>query len=116
MNLDLSTGKISLVLCPTDLRCGFDRLSAMAIKYLNIDISKNDDWVVFVSKTRRVAKIIHSDDSGGLMIVRRLHRGCYQRLMSEASTPASKQLTKEVLLKYLDGYPIEFKREHFLYK
>ncbi len=58
MNLDLSTGKISLILCPTDLRSGFNRLSAMALKYLSIDVSKGNDWVVFVSKRRNIAKII----------------------------------------------------------
>lgn len=95
MNLDLSTGKISLILCPTDLRSGFNRLSAMALKYLSIDVSKGNDWVVFVSKRRNIAKIIHSDDKGSLMISRKLHTGCYQRLMADADGAASRALTKD---------------------
>ena len=72
MNLDLSTGKISLILCPTDLRSGFNRLSAMALKYLSIDVSKGNDWVVFVSKRRNIAKIIHSVD-----VYRRIDKLCH---------------------------------------
>ena len=101
MNLDLSTGKISLILCPTDLRSGFNRLSAMALKYLSIDVSKGNDWVVFVSKRRNIAKIIHSDDKGSLMISRKLHTGCYQRLMADADGAASRALTKDKLLTLL---------------
>ncbi|MDY5905102.1 MAG: IS66 family insertion sequence element accessory protein TnpB [Succinivibrio sp.] len=116
MNLDLSTGKISLILCPTDLRSGFNRLSAMALKYLSIDVSKGNDWVVFVSKRRNIAKIIHSDDKGSLMISRKLHTGCYQRLMADADGAASRALTKDKLIKYIDGNDLDFKMEHFLYK
>ena len=47
--IDFDKGNITLVLVPSDLRAGFDKLSAIALSRLNIDVSKGNDWVVFIS-------------------------------------------------------------------
>ena len=38
--IDFDKGNITLVLVPSDLRAGFDKLSAIALSRLNIDVSK----------------------------------------------------------------------------
>ncbi len=47
MIFDLSSGKITLVLCPIDMRAGFEKLASIAQTYLNIDIFKEKDWVFY---------------------------------------------------------------------
>lgn len=59
--LDLTKGKITLVLVPWDLRAGYYKLSQTAKNSLRIDVEEGNDWVVFISKHRNFAKIIHSD-------------------------------------------------------
>ncbi len=114
MHIDFSSGKVSLVLVKTDMRSGFDRLAGMASSYLGIDVMQGNDWVVFISKRGHLAKIIHADEKGSLLISRKLHQGCFQRLMSKITGPAVKSLSKDELERYLDGEQIEVKRTQFL--
>lgn len=114
MNLDMTRGKIHLVLCPTDLRLGYNRLAGIAQQYFNIDLSKGKDWMVFVSTRRNVAKIIHHDSKGVVLITRRLHEGKYQRLKALAEDPALKEIKAELLMKYLDGEEISINRTGYL--
>lgn len=114
MNIDFSQGKVSLVLVKTDMRSGFDRLAGIADQYLGIDVMKGNDWVVFISKRRFTAKIIHADEHGSLLITRKLHQAHFQNLLTKLEGPAVKTLSKEELEKYLDGEAIEVKRTNFL--
>ena len=76
MDIDLSKGNSTLVVAPTDLRYGYYSLAKVANEYLKIDVTKGNDWVVFVSKQKRcIAKIIHCDEHGSLLITRKLHTG-----------------------------------------
>ena len=59
--LDLGKGQIVLVLVSMDLRAGYYRLAEIARQALNIDVERGNTWVVYVSKRRNFAKIIHSD-------------------------------------------------------
>ena len=59
--LDISKGKVTLVLVPWDLRAGYYKLAQTAKFTLHIDVEKGRDWVIFISKHRNFAKIIHSD-------------------------------------------------------
>ena len=61
--LDISKGKVTLVLVPWDLRAGYYKLAQTAKFTLHIDVEKGKDWVIFISKHRNFAKIIHSDAS-----------------------------------------------------
>lgn len=115
MNINFTQGKISLVLVPTDMRGGFDRLALIAGQFLKIDISKGEDWVVFISRKRHVVKIIHADPQGSLLITRKLHHGSFQQLMSRVSGPAVKSLSADELMSYLDGEALEVKRTSMCY-
>lgn len=110
MHIDFSQGKVSLVLVRSDMRSGFDRLAGIAAQFLGIDVMKGNDWVVFVSKSGHMVKIIHADEKGSLLISRKLHQGTYQTLMSKITGSAVKTLSKEELEQYLDGAKIEVKR------
>ena len=112
--IDFDKGNITLVLVPSDLRAGFDKLSAIALSRLNIDVSKGNDWVVFISKHRSFAKIIHADSNGSLLISRRLNSGRFQELMTRATGPAIETISKEELINYLNGKDLMVKRRNWL--
>ena len=79
MHIDFTKARLTLVIVPTDLRCGFNRLSNIALQYLHIDVTKGNDYVVFISKSRRSAKIIGYDNKGSILIVRHLDQGRFER-------------------------------------
>lgn len=111
MKLDFSSGKVTLVICPFDLRAGFYKLSATARDYLNIDVAKGRDFVVFVSRKRHCAKIIYQDKKGSVLITRHLTQGSFQQLTGALTGPAAKTLTVKELALYLDGEVLEVKRK-----
>ena len=102
MHIDFTKARLTLVIVPTDLRCGFNRLSEIALQYLHIDVTKGNDYVVFIS------------NKGSILIVRHLDQGRFERLMGAATGPAVKKLTAQELYLYLDGEDIEVKRTHLL--
>lgn len=110
MNIDFTTGKISVVIAPIDMRGGFDRLASIAGQFLKIDVTSGEDWVVFISRSRHIAKIIHADYKGSLLITRKLHHGTFQRLLGRIDGPAVKPFTVDELMGYLDGQAVEVKR------
>ena len=87
MHIDFSQGKISQVLVPSYMRFRYDKLSSMALAYLGIDVSTGQDWVVFISKNKQIAKIIHHDTHGSLFIVRKLSTSTVQQLMTKIECP-----------------------------
>lgn len=115
MLLDFSQGTISLVLVKCDMRLGFAKLSNLAQAYLGIDICAGNDWVVFISKSKHIAKIIHYDAQGSVVITRKLNHGVFQQLMSKIDGEAKKTLTVEELQSYIDGKEIEVNRTSFIY-
>ena len=112
--LDLGKGQIVLVLVSMDLRAGYYRLAEIARQALNIDVERGNTWVVYVSKRRNFAKIIHSDTKGNVMITRRLKIGAYQQLLAKATGPATQTLRKDELIKYLNGEELLVKRTNLL--
>lgn len=114
MKIDFTKQKLHLVITPLDMRLGFHRLYEIALVYLHIDVKKGRDLVAFVSKNRKLAKIIGYDNKGSILIVRHLDQGKFERLMGAATGPAVKKLTAQELYVYLDGEEIEVKRTHLL--
>lgn len=102
MNLDFSTGQITIIIAPVDLRASYARLSAIAQALFNIDVNAGGQYVLFISRARKIAKLIWSDEHGNSCLTRRLHSGRFEQLMA-ASESASKQLTVSELMSYLDG-------------
>ena len=58
MRVRLSSGRITLVTAPLDLRCGFPRLSAICQNLLGINLLLGRDIVIFISKNRQFVKIV----------------------------------------------------------
>ena len=73
MNIHLQDVHVTLVISPTDLRCGYHRLHSIAQDQLGINLNDGKEAVVFISKTRRICKIITSDNRGTMLLTRTLH-------------------------------------------
>lgn len=111
MAIDFSDKRVTMVVCPVDGRYGFYSLADLAFKLLHIDIAKKEDYVVFVSRSRGICKIIYADDHGAMLITRRLHQGRFERLLMQAQGPAAKPITPQMLADFLNGKPLFVKRE-----
>jgi transposase len=86
---------------PTDLRKGFDGLSALVTQRLQRD-PLNGDVFLFVSRNRVRAKVLHFDGTGLCVYAKRLERGRFAALWREA--PADPiTLTVSELDLFLDG-------------
>ena len=105
MKLDLSEYRISLIVCPVDMRRGFRSLSILAQALINVDVAGGRDCVVFISSRRTVCKLIWSDAHGSSMITRSLSRSRFCRLF-EIDTPV-RLIPVSELLRFLDGEQIE---------
>lgn len=114
MRLNFSDCKITLVVAPIDMRAGFNRLALLADAFLGIDVLQGQDVVVFLSKRRKIAKIIWADSKGTSVITRRLHVGCFEAFLARNSGPASKHFSMEDLMSFLDGEPILVRRSTIL--
>lgn len=114
MKLDFSNCKITLVVAPIDMRAGFNRLALLADAFLGIDVLQGQDVVIFLSKRRKIAKIIWADSKGTSVVTRRLHVGCFESFLARNSGPASKDFTMEDLMSFLDGEPILVRRSTIL--
>ena len=101
MRLDLSAYRISLVICPVDMRRGFRSLSALAMSLLNIDVSQCRDCVVFGSSRRTVCKTIWADAHGAAMLSRSLNQGRFNQLLEQSELRHKISLNE--LMNFLDG-------------
>ena len=114
MKLKFHAGRVTLVVSPVDMRSGFNRLAGLCRDLLGINVLEGNDYVVFVSKTCVMAKIIFADEQGSVLITRRLHQAHYQQLLMQASGPATQRLTIRDLERYLDGEPLQVRRQNLL--
>ena len=101
MKLDLSNYRISLVICPVDMRRGFLSLSALALTLLNVDVGQGRDCVVFVSSRRTVCKVIWADEHGAVMLTRSLKQGRFSRLLDQSLI--THEIALSELTHFLDG-------------
>lgn len=113
MNLDLNGYRIHLVFSPTDMRCGYRTLSAIASSCLQLDVAEGKDCVVFVSARRTLCKAIWADAAGASMLARHLRSGRFQRLLARADEDAMTTLSRAELLEFLDGAPIQRPRSGY---
>ena len=70
MNIRFSGVHVTLVISPTDLRGGFHRLCSLAQDQLGINLSSGKEAVVFLSKTRKICKIVTTDEKGTMLLTR----------------------------------------------
>lgn len=105
MNFDFQSGRITMVISPVDMRAGYDRLSLLAAALFDIDVDAGKDFVVFISKRKKIVKMIWSDDRGSSMLTRRLHLGRFERFVAQ-SQQQQRQFSYDDLLAFLDGEPV----------
>jgi transposase len=94
--------KVYLALDPSDLRKGFDGLSALVLGHFGAELSC-DALYVFVNKRRDRIKLLYHDSTGLWVATKRLERGRYS--WPRATQPGEKKirLTPEALQLVLDG-------------
>ena len=68
MKMDFSDAHLTIVVAPIDLRAGFFRLATIAECLLGIPVTKGGHFVAFISKQRKVCKVINSKQCGGLLL------------------------------------------------
>jgi len=86
---------------PTDMRKGFDGLSALVVQGLQQDPLSGDVFI-FVSRDRVRAKVLHWDGTGLCVYAKRLERGRFAQVWADdAAAPLT--LTVSELDLFLDG-------------
>ena len=113
MNIHLQDVHVTLVISPTDLRCGYHRLHSIAQDQLGINLNDGKEAVVFISKTRRICKIITSDNRGTMLLTRTLHHGRFEELLVRVGEQAKCALTLPELERFLNGERLYYKAESF---
>lgn len=86
---------------PTDMRKGFDGLFGMVAEHLGRD-PLSGDLFLFVSRTRKRAKVLHWDGTGLCLYSKRLERGRFARLWAGEDS-AELALTTSELQLFLEG-------------
>lgn len=86
---------------PTDLRKGFDSLVALVKQQLRLD-PLSGDCFLFVSRDRRSAKVLLWDGTGLCIYQKRLGRGRFAALWTDADAASVKLTTTELSL-FLEG-------------
>lgn len=89
---------------PTDMRKGFDGLSALVTEGLERD-PLNGDVYIFVSRDRVRAKVLHWDGTGLCIYAKRLERGRFAHLWRDTSD-GPLTLTVSELDLFLEGSTI----------
>lgn len=107
------SSRVSLVVTPTDLRGSFQKLCSIAQTMLNIDVMSGGETVVFVSKSAKLCKIITADERGTVLIVRRLNKGTFERIMVKAQDSSAQPLSIYELEQYLNGIKLYEKRSRY---
>ena len=66
-------------LCPgrTDMRKGISSLCGVVHEKMNSEV-KNDDVFIFIGSSRRLMKLLHAEDGGMVMYVKRLEAGRFK--------------------------------------
>ena len=113
MNIRFSGVHVTLVISPTDLRGGFHWLCSVAQAQHGINLDGGKEAVVFLSKTRKICKIITTDEKGTLLLTRTLHSGRFEALMVRAGQQAKCSLTLSELERYLNGERLYTKGDTF---
>ena len=101
-----SSMKITVIAAPCDMRKGYNSLSVIC-GYLNINLRKGEVAVVFMSGSRRLAKIVWSDGSNGYCLSCYPHDSAYKKLLSRVTDPVGNMpVSVEELKLYLSGRPL----------
>lgn len=114
MNITFANKNVTVVVSPFDLRAGYGKLTSFVRDGLGIDITKGDDIVLFFNSEASLCKIVTADDSGSLLLSRRLHRGRFEKLLMAPEGKAYLEFTVADLENLLNGKPLRVRRKNFL--
>lgn len=106
--INLTDYHLHLVLCPVDMRRGFRSLSALAGIALGVDVYDGHDCVIFVSKSRGVCKVIWCDDTGAMLLSRKLTHGRFARMLARAEDGSALCISSDELKVFFSGQPIQW--------
>ena len=87
---------------PVDMRCGFDGLHALVSNELKQDVLEGELFL-FVSRTRRRAKVLFWDGTGLVVYAKRLERGRFTAPWKSAEGNAGLKMTVAELALFLEG-------------
>ena len=113
MKISFENRRVTLVATLFDLRSGWAKLSVFARDQLGIDLMAGKDAVVFVSKTRQIAKVLMADSCGITLITRKLHAGRFPHLRMAIEGDAKLPLKVRELESNLDGKEVQVERTNF---
>jgi transposase len=85
---------------PVDMRKQFDALSALVVGDLKHDVL-DGDLFLFVSKSRKRAKVLYFDGTGLCLFAKRLEKGHFAALWGEDATVAT--MTTSELALFIEG-------------
>lgn len=83
MNFNFNTGRITLIIAPVDMRAGFERLSLIAAGLFGNDVDAGKDFVIFISRPRKIVKMIWTDERGTSLLTRCLKEGTFERFCTQ---------------------------------
>ena len=107
MRVDFSAARLTVVVAPVDMRAGFAKLATIAESLLQIPVTSSGHYVAFVSKHRKLCKVIWCDDSGSCLLTRRLNEGLFERFLVRVDESGSGlPLTATEFERFLDGDPV----------
>lgn len=88
-------------------------ISPTAQDQLGINLSSGKEAVVFLSKTRKICKIVTTDEKGTMLLTRTLHNGRFEELMVRVGQQAKCSLTLSDLERFLNGERLYAKSDTF---
>lgn len=80
---------------PADMRKGLLGLSELSRYSLGLNVSDSPSMVSFVSRSRRIMKVVATDSKGPFMITRVLNRGCFPQAVTDSSEQKIEELSQE---------------------
>lgn len=113
MKISFEGRNVTLVATLFDLRSGWSKLSIFARDQLGIDLMRGTDAVIFISRSRQIAKVIMADSCGITLITRKLHVGRFPRLRMAIEGDARIALKVSELERILDGKEVQVERTNF---
>ncbi len=103
---DLDTREIDLVTVHVDMRKGYNKLASYASAALDIDITEERNYVLFINSHAKALKLIGQCGNIRLLINIKLDKGSFQRVQQRTHEPSYIKLTKQEFLNYIQGYQI----------
>jgi transposase len=94
--------QVFVALEPVDMRCGFERLSAMVRERMGYE-PRSGALFVFIGRRHHLVKILFADATGICVFAKRLDQGVFSRPASPAADASHIEVDEATLDALLDG-------------